>query len=287
MSGGRTMGSAGFPATLSPPHDAEAAPAADAIPLPVSRRIRLWDLPLRLFHWSLAVAVVTAIVSAELGGNAMAWHGRAGVLIAALLAFRFVWGALGPDPARFAHFAPTPAAVRAYLGGQWRGVGHNPLGALSVFALLGLLAAQVATGLVGNDDIAFTGPLARFVDDDLSHRLTGWHKGLSWGLFVLLGLHLAAIAFYTRVRKAGLLGPMITGWRSLPPDVHPPPRTTAPRGAFGLAMAVALGSAGVLVWVDRPDLPASLAADDAAAVATTAAGPAAAASGGAARAPAW
>ena len=106
------------------------------------RRIVLWDLPLRVFHWSLMAAVTAAIVTGELGGAWMPWHGRAGLLIVGLLVFRVVWGVLGSATSRFTHFAPSPGRLLAYLRGRWRGVGHNPLGALSVFALLGLLFAH-------------------------------------------------------------------------------------------------------------------------------------------------
>src|SRR3954470_15743124 len=183
----------------------EGASRPVAAPHSPRARHRVWDLPLRVFHWSLAAAVTTAIVTAELGGSWMAWHGRAGLVIVGLLVFRIVWGIAGSATARFAAFAPTPSRLRRYLRGEWRGVGHNPLGALSVFAMLGLLALQAGTGLFGNDDIAFTGPLNAFVDETLGARLTGWHRLLANGLFVLLGLHVVAIAFHELVKRHRLL----------------------------------------------------------------------------------
>jgi hypothetical protein len=108
------------------------------------QRIRLWDLPTRLFHWLLVILVLASFISGKIGGNAMDWHGKFGLAILGLLTFRLVWGIVGSTYARFASFFPTPASVLAYLRGQWRGVGHNPLGALSVFGLLVLLAFQVA-----------------------------------------------------------------------------------------------------------------------------------------------
>ena len=113
-----------------------------------SRPILVWDLPTRIAHWSLAALVVAAIVSVKIGGNAMVWHGRIGLAILGVVVFRIVWGAVGSTYARFAHFAPRPGSIRAYLDGKWRGVGHNPLGALSVFALLGLMSFQVAGRIV-------------------------------------------------------------------------------------------------------------------------------------------
>jgi cytochrome b len=223
------------------------AVATDAEPRPVqvASRVRVWDLPLRIFHWSLLAAVTFAIATGEVGGEWMVWHGRAGLAIVGLLAFRIVWGVVGSSTSRFAHFAPTPRAVVAYLRGRWRGIGHNPLGALSVFALLGLLVAQATTGLFSNDDISFTGPLYPLIDDELAAWLTGWHRQLSWGLFALLGLHVAAIAWYLVRKKRNLVKPMVTGWTE---DEHAL-RAPAPKraGLFALVVAVAAGAAAVLV----------------------------------------
>ncbi|HEY0843900.1 MAG TPA: cytochrome b/b6 domain-containing protein [Noviherbaspirillum sp.] len=176
-------------------------------------RIRLWDLPTRLFHWLLAASVIGAIVTGQLGGNLIEWHGRLGVLIVGLLVFRLVWGIVGSTYARFAQFMPTPSKIRAYLRGEWRGEGHNPLGALSVLALLGLLLAQAVTGLVANDDIAFYGPLYELAGRELSNRLTGLHHLMSNALMALAALHVAAIAFYLVGKKRNLVRPMVTGWK--------------------------------------------------------------------------
>lgn len=206
-----------------------------------TQRIRLWDLPTRLFHWSLVILVVAAFVSGKIGGNAMDWHGKFGLTIVGLLTFRLVWGIVGSTYARFVSFFPTPASVLAYLRGQWRGVGHNPLGALSVFGLLGLLAFQVASGLFGNDDIAFRGPLYDLIGKDLSDRLTGLHKLSVNALIALVVLHLAAILFYTRVRKDNLLKPMFTGWREVAPGQG---RSATGGGpiAFVVALLIALAA---------------------------------------------
>ena len=118
-----------------------------------TKRIRLWDLPTRVFHWLLVICIVASFVSGQLGGNLMDWHGKIGLLIVGLIVFRLVWGLIGSTYARFSQFVPTPAKLKAYLQGEWRGVGHNPLGAFSVFGLLALVGIQVATGLFANDDI--------------------------------------------------------------------------------------------------------------------------------------
>jgi len=177
------------------------------------KRILLWDLPTRLFHWLLALAVIGAMVSGQLGGNLMVWHGRLGIFIVGLLAFRLVWGLVGSTYARFIQFFPSPARVGAYLRGEWRGEGHNPLGAFAVFAFFGLLTAQAVSGVFSNDDIAFAGPLFSLVDKAASNRLTGLHHLLSNVLIALVCLHVAAIVYYGRVKKQSLLKPMVTGWK--------------------------------------------------------------------------
>ncbi len=223
------------------------------------RRIVLWDLPLRVFHWSLVVAVTAAIVTGELGGAWMPWHGRAGLLIVGLLVFRVAWGVLGSATSRFTHFAPSPGRLIAYLRGRWRGVGHNPLGALAVFALLGLLSLQAATGLFGNDDIAFAGPLNHLVDDTLGSRLTGWHRLLAWGLFALTALHVLAIAFHVLVKRHRLIRPMVSGVLEI--DARAVlPKPVRGGGRFGLLVAVSIAAAGVLALLGAGEAPAAAAA---------------------------
>ena len=178
-------------------------------------RIKLWDLPTRLFHWLLVILINAAVVTAKIGGNAMDWHGRIGLSILGLIAFRLVWGFIGSHHSRFVNFIPTPASVRGYLRGHWQGIGHNPLGALSVVALLGLICVQVLTGLFSNDDISFNGPLFNLVSKELSDQLTGVHKLSINALVALSVLHLGAIAFYTFLKKDNLVKPMITGWKEI------------------------------------------------------------------------
>ena len=239
---------------------AAAAPSTPVITPATPARIRLWDAPLRLFHWSLVAAVGTLIVTGKLGGAWMPVHGYAGRAVVGLVVFRLVWGVVGSAPARFASFWPTPGRIAAYLRGQWQGVGHNPLGALSVLALLTLLALQAGTGLFGNDDIAYTGPLADLVSTDFSEQITHWHQRLANVLYVLLGLHVAAIAFYKLVKKHDLLRPMVTGWKQVPAQI-PPPRS-APRWALPVAAvlaAVAVYASGA-PWLRQAAAPVDSAA---------------------------
>lgn len=218
-------------------------------------KVKVWDWPTRLFHWSLVLAVSTAIVTGEIGGEWIDWHGRAGFAVLGLVVFRVVWGFVGSVHARFATFFPTPRRILAYVRGAWEGVGHNPLGALSVLALLSIVAVQVGTGLFANDDIAFEGPLVQFVDKGFSDRMTGWHARIFWGLATLIGLHVASILFYAWVKKHNLVLPMLTGNKQVPKAWNVPP---AVHGLGRFAAAALL--AGAAVWgvthpTDSGELP--------------------------------
>lgn len=188
--------------------------------------VRVWDLPTRLFHWTLALLVVMAFVLGSIGGDAMAWHFRCGYGLLALLIFRLLWGLWGGYWSRFSTFIYTPGTLIRYLRGQTDGTphleaGHSPTGALAVFAMLGILALQVVTGLLCDDDIAYAGPLAGQVSHATSTMATTWHT--TWGQWLILGLvglHLSAIAFYVVVRQRTLLAPMVHGNKQLPPEVR-------------------------------------------------------------------
>lgn len=205
-------------------------------------KIRVWDLPLRLCHWLLVAAVATAFISAKLGGNAMVWHGRAGLLVVGLFAFRIVWGFVGSTHARFASFVRGPAAIKAYLRGEWRGVGHNPLGALAVLGLLALVGVQALTGLFANDDISYQGHLYALVGADLSSQITGIHKLFEPALIALVALHLGAIAYYVKVKKDNLTIPMITGSKEVAEAPATPVRGGGPI-AFLVAAAIGVAAA--------------------------------------------
>lgn len=201
----------------------------------------VWDLPVRLCHWLLVACVVGAFVTAKLGGNLMVWHGRLGLAILGLLVFRLAWGVLGSTYARFGQFVRGPGTILAYLRGQWQGQGHNPLGALSVLALLAVLLGQAVTGLFANDDIAFSGYLAPLVGSEQSSRITGIHLLLENALILLVGLHVAAILLYAIVKKHNLVKPMLTGWAPGKPG-------ESARGGRPTAFVLAVLIAVAVVW---------------------------------------
>lgn len=212
--------------------------------------IRVWDLPTRLFHWLLAACVVGLVVTGSIGGNWMNWHLRLGYAVLTLLLFRLVWGFVGGHWSRFASFIYAPSSLMAYLKGRGRPehqVGHSPMGALSVFGLLLILAAQVGTGLISDDEIAFFGPLVRFVSGDTVSLATGYHKNVGKLIvFLLVGLHVLAIAYYKWVKKQGLVQPMIDGDKQVSVQV-PSARDTA--ASRVLALVVLALCAGAVTWV--------------------------------------
>jgi cytochrome b len=219
-------------------------------------RVRIWDLPTRLFHWLLAICVAGSLVSVQLGGNAIAWHFRFGYAILALVLFRLIWGWVGPRYARFASFPPDPAAAIASLrGAPHDGAGHNPLGAFSVYALLAALTFQAASGLFANDSIMWDGPLKNLVSSETSDRITTLHRLNRFVLLGLIGLHLAAIAWHALRLRERLVRPMIDGDRRYPPGAPlPEPARDDARIRLVAAALLALCAAAVaaLLVLGRP-----------------------------------
>ena len=205
--------------------------------------IRIWDLPTRLFHWALAVCVVSLVVTAKM--NAMDWHFRLGYCVLALLVFRIVWGLVGGYWSRFKSFLFTPGQFARHLSGkEEHSAGHSPLGALSVFALLLALVVQVATGLTSDDEISVSGPLTRFVSGDLVSTATWWHAKIGqYLLYVLVGLHVLAIVVYA-LRGKKLVGSMVTGDKQLPATTRPSRDSAATR----ITALILLGATGGLAW---------------------------------------
>ena len=212
-----------------------------------SHLVRVWDLPTRLFHWALVVCIVGLVTTAQIGGNAMEWHFRFGYSVLTLLLFRLVWGFVGGHWSRFSSFLYSPASLLRYIRGQEDGVqplGHSPLGALSVFAILALLLLQVGTGLFSDDEIAAVGPLSKLASGAVVSQLTHYHKDIGKVIvLILVLLHIGAIAFYRIKRKKDLIRPMLIG------DVSSPTPQLASRddaGSRALAAVILLGSAGAV-----------------------------------------
>lgn len=182
----------------------------------------VWDLPIRIFHWLLAASIPAAIVTGMIGGDLIEWHGRLGLFILGLIIFRLIWGVVGSRTARFVNFVRGPRAILDYLRGEWRGIGHNPLGALSVLGLLAIISAQIGTGLFANDDITFQGPLAYLIESESSNHMRSLHALLKYGLIAMVSLHVVAIIFYVRFKRENLVRPMLTGRKEIDPNLVSP-----------------------------------------------------------------
>lgn len=187
-------------------------------------RVRIWDLPTRGFHILLALCVAGLIATGELG--LMPLHFWLGYAVLCLVLFRLVWGFVGGHWSRFINFVPTPAKLREYLIAVRaerapHSVGHNPLGALSVLGMLGVVLLQVFSGLMSDDEIANSGPWVALVPSDWVSLATQYHSDIGKVLvIVLIVLHVCAVVYYKHIKHEDLISPMLTGDKVFPTQVH-------------------------------------------------------------------
>jgi cytochrome b len=218
----------------------------------MAHQVRVWDLPTRFFHWALALSVIGLLITGYVGGAVMPWHARLGYAVLTLLLFRLCWGIFGGRWSRFSSFLHSPGSVIAYWRGQAHPdhlVGHSPAGALSVLAMLLLLLIQAASGLVSDDEIAFTGPLNRFVENASGLAATWYHKRVGqWLIVALVVLHVCTVLYYLWRKQDNLIKPMLGGDKVMA-------RPSAPSRDDAASRLLALGvllACGVLVgWVVR------------------------------------
>lgn len=209
------------------------------------KTVTVWDLPTRLFHWTLVILMIAQWLTAE-NSETMAYHVWGGYAVLALVLFRLIWGFVGSDTARFGDFLRGPGAALEYAKALRRGetphyLGHNPMGGWSIVAMLALLLIQAGTGLFANDDILIEGPLYAWVSKGTSDWLTSIHK-LSFNLLLLvIAVHISAVLFYLLVKRENLIHPMLSGRKRLPPTlVSSAPRIVSPwLGLTVFAVAVA------------------------------------------------
>ncbi|MGF1462713.1 MAG: cytochrome b/b6 domain-containing protein [Maricaulaceae bacterium] len=191
----------------------EPAPASDVAP----PERKVWDAAVRLTHLGFAVCVLGSWASAQ--ADAMQVHFYFGYAMLGLLTFRIVWGVVGSRHARFRHFVKGPAKVAAYAQALRRGdgaqtVGHNPLGAISVLVLLGLLAAQAISGLFASDDILWAGPYNGAVDQATARNFTNYHH-INYRLLVgAILIHVFAVGWYVAFKQQDVFWPMVSGKKS-------------------------------------------------------------------------
>lgn len=212
---------------------------------------KVWDLPVRIFHWALVVAIIGAFVTNRLGVAYFEYHVWFGYVVIVLVSFRVVWGLVGTRHARFSNFVRGPATTLRYAIGLARGrqqnhAGHNPLGALMVLALLGALGLQAGLGLFANDEIFNVGPLYACVSKATSLQVTSLHRKLFYWILGAIGLHVVAVAAHGALKRERLVRAMITGRK--------PGDTVAPGDAIRssrtwLAVLVTVVLSAGLAWV--------------------------------------
>ena len=170
-------------------------------------RFPIWDRAVRLIHWSFPIGFGLMWWSGEQGR--MDIHQWVGYSLLCLVVTRVAWGFVGSQPTLFIHFLPGPSTLVRYVreGGQY--AGHNPLGALSVLVLLGLLLTQALSGTMSRDDLLFEGPFSYWAGD-FSGTMTDWHE-INWRLLQgFVALHLASVGWYQWRKRQPLLQAM---WR--------------------------------------------------------------------------
>ena len=224
-------------------------PGGDTAPL---KRYHVWDLTTRMIHWALVLLVLLQYGTAEWGWLSMQWHFYFGYAILVLVGVRVLWGFVGSDSSRFSQFVHGPRGIAAYMRGTlWRKfghpLGHNPLGALSVLALLALLLIQGISGLFASDAITVFGPLSGRVSDATVRLMTRIHEINQNILLAFIGLHIAAVLLHVLVRhENNLVVAMITGWKRLRRD--PGLRFVSIGGALLLAAALVFLLWAIVRW---------------------------------------
>jgi hypothetical protein len=171
--------------------------------------IRVWDAPVRVFHWLLAVCFTGAYLTAE----SESWrllHVTLGYTLGGLIAFRLVWGVLGTRYARFASFVRPPSELMLYVKSLLAGrsahfIGHNPLGGVAIVLMLLAGAAITATGYAVYNDIG-------------GEWVAEVHEAAANGMLVLVGVHLCGVALASWMHKENLPRAMVTGLKQGQPS---------------------------------------------------------------------
>jgi cytochrome b len=197
----------------------------------------VWDLPTRVAHWWFVIGVGFSWWTAETGR--LEWHRWSGYTLLGVVLFRLYWGFLGSSTARFSQFVRGPRAITSYLKGTWTAApGHNPLGALSVLGLLGLLLLQIVLGLFAVDvDGIESGPLSLYVSFETGRLCAEWHEWVFNALMVLVLVHIIAVLYYMVFKRQNLLGAMVHGKRVYEGDMAPMTPASVLRLVVGVVLA--------------------------------------------------
>ncbi len=223
------------------------------------QKIRVWDLPVRLFHWALVILMVVSYFTGRWGGDWMKFHFWSGYAILTLILFRIAWGFVGSTTARFSDFVKGPGAAFAHLRELFgrhgpHDAGHNPMGGAMVVVLLFAVLAQAATGLFSadTDTSMVTGPLSGKIPDAAIDKVTAFHHFWVNVLLVLVAAHVVAVLVYLVWKRHNLVGAMVTGRK--PVEQVVPPGQPAPRLVFAsgrLAISLLLACAAIVYFIVR------------------------------------
>jgi cytochrome b len=216
----------------------------------MSKNTRLiWDLPLRLFHWSFVVTILALWYTAEQGSDLVDIHMLLGYVALGLLIFRVLWGFIGPKHARFSQFIPSPKQLINYLRNKdvnEQSAGHNPLGALMVVLMILLVSTQAISGLFINDDVFSAGPYNSVVPADIEKIMSFLHHNTFDLTLIAIGLHIGAILYYALIKKLNLVTPMITGKK----EGHLVDKSAEiPHSKLWRALIVAIFCIGFIYWL--------------------------------------
>jgi cytochrome b len=220
-------------------------------------KVRIWDLPTRVFHWCTALCFVALVVSGEIAGGAMVWHFRLGYALLTLVMFRIFWGLFGGYWSRFSSFVTGPGAIVRYIrnpSGFGAIVGHNPLGSLSVLALLLFLLLQIVTGLMSDDEVFTSGPLVGKVPAIWVQKATFFHTQVGKVVLILLAvLHVSAIAWYRFKKNENLVSAMVSGDKEVVHEAVGSRDDLISRAIAALLLTFCgLAVAGLLWWAQAP-----------------------------------
>jgi len=215
----------------------------------VTEKHLIWDLPLRIFHWSFAFTILGAWYTAEHKDEYIELHMQLGFVALALIIFRIFWGIIGPKHARFSQFIPSPKTLLAYLSKSSPKkvtAGHNPLGALMVILMIALISIQAISGLFINDDIFSSGPYYGSIGKELEAIMSFLHHNTFDFMIGAIILHIVAIVYYWRVKKQNLIPPMITGKKA---SEHVKASDAIPHSKLILATIVAVCCVAFVYWL--------------------------------------
>lgn len=217
----------------------------------MDRKVKVWDLAVRLGHWMMGALVLGAFLTAE-DDDTIPLHTRLGLALLGIIVFRLVWGFVGSTQARFKSFVRSPREVLAYAKAYVRGrpgahLGHNPLGGVMVVALLGTLLVITLTGIVTFLGPEWDGPLSGVLGKSGAHAVKEVHEAAAGLLLGLVGFHVAGVLLSSFLEKQNLVAGMVTGRKHAPPESEPPKEPSLGARVAGFIAAAGLGAAVVLL----------------------------------------